>query len=351
MRILVTGGCGFIGSEIVRRGLDAGHDVANIDALTYSANPSNLERVEHSEHYHFSHTNICDAQGVRALIADFKPEAVIHAAAESHVDRSIDGPLEFVTTNVTGTAVMLSEVEAYWRQLPDADRERFRFLHISTDEVFGALGPEGAFTEDTPYAPNSPYSASKASSDMLVRSWFKTYGLPTLISNCSNNYGPYQFPEKLIPVVILNAIRGHDIPVYGRGKNVRDWLHVSDHVGAIFTMLATGRPGETYAVGGGTEVSNIDLVRQICTLLDELKPAKTRYSEQVKFVTDRPGHDFRYAIDASKIEAELGWTPAHDFRSGLRDTVVWYLENLDWCQAAVDKVGQAEKLERLGVRA
>lgn len=314
MRILVTGGCGFIGSEIVRRGLDAGHDVANIDALTYSANPSNLERVEHSEHYHFSHTNICDAQGVRALIADFKPEAVIHAAAESHVDRSIDGPLEFVTTNVTGTAVMLSEVEAYWRQLPDADRERFRFLHISTDEVFGALGPEGAFTEDTPYAPNSPYSASKASSDMLVRSWFKTYGLPTLISNCSNNYGPYQFPEKLIPVVILNAIRGHDIPVYGRGKNVRDWLHVSDHVGAIFTMLATGRPGETYAVGGGTEVSNIDLVRQICTLLDELKPAKTRYSEQVKFVTDRPGHDFRYAIDASKIEAELGWTPAHDFR-------------------------------------
>ena len=351
MRILVTGGCGFIGSEIVRRGLDAGHDVANIDALTYSANPSNLERVEHSEHYHFSHTNICDAQGVRALIADFKPEAVIHAAAESHVDRSIDGPLEFVTTNVTGTAVMLSEVEAYWRQLPDADRERFRFLHISTDEVFGALGPEGAFTEDTPYAPNSPYSASKASSDMLVRSWFKTYGLPTLISNCSNNYGPYQFPEKLIPVVILNAIRGHDIPVYGRGENVRDWLHVSDHVGAIFTMLATGRPGETYAVGGGTEVSNIDLVRQICTLLDELKPAKTPYSEQVKFVTDRPGHDFRYAIDASKIEAELGWTPAHDFRSGLRDTVVWYLENLDWCQAAVDKVGQAEKLERLGVRA
>ena len=351
MRILVTGGCGFIGSEIVRRGLDAGHDVANIDALTYSANPSNLERVEHSEHYHFSHTNICDAQGVRALIADFKPEAVIHAAAESHVDRSIDGPLEFVTTNVTGTAVMLSEVEAYWRQLPDADRERFRFLHISTDEVFGALGPEGAFTEDTPYAPNSPYSASKASSDMLVRSWFKTYGLPTLISNCSNNYGPYQFPEKLIPVVILNAIRGHDIPVYGRGENVRDWLHVSDHVGAIFTMLSTGRPGETYAVGGGTEVSNIDLVRQICTLLDELKPAKTPYSEQVKFVTDRPGHDFRYAIDASKIEAELGWTPAHDFRSGLRDTVVWYLENLDWCQAAVDKVGQAEKLERLGVRA
>lgn len=351
MRILVTGGCGFIGSEIVRRGLDVGHDIANIDALTYSANPSNLERVEHFEHYRFSHTNICDAQGVRALIADFKPEAVIHAAAESHVDRSIDGPLEFVTTNVTGTAVMLSEVEAYWRQLPDADRERFRFLHISTDEVFGALGPEGAFTEDTPYAPNSPYSASKASSDMLVRSWFKTYGLPTLISNCSNNYGPYQFPEKLIPVVILNAIRGHDIPVYGRGENVRDWLHVSDHVGAIFTMLSTGRPGETYAVGGGTEVSNIDLVRQICTLLDELKPAKTPYSEQIKFVTDRPGHDFRYAIDASKIEAELGWTPAHDFRSGLRDTVVWYLENLDWCQAAVDKVGQAEKLERLGVRA
>lgn len=351
MRILVTGGCGFIGSEIVRRGLDAGHDVANIDALTYSANPSNLERVEHSEHYRFSHTNICDAQGVRALIADFKPEAVIHAAAETHVDRSIDGPLEFVTTNVTGTAVMLSEVEAYWRQLPDADRERFRFLHISTDEVFGALGPEGAFTEDTPYAPNSPYSASKASSDMLVRSWFKTYGLPTLISNCSNNYGPYQFPEKLIPVVILNAIRGHNIPVYGRGENVRDWLHVSDHVGAIFTMLSTGRSGETYAVGGGTEVSNIDLVRQICTLLDELKPAKTPYSEQVKFVTDRPGHDFRYAIDASKIEAELGWTPAHDFRSGLRDTVIWYLENLDWCQAAVDKVGQAEKLARLGVRA
>lgn len=351
MRILVTGGCGFIGSEIVRRGLDAGHDVANIDALTYSANPSNLERVEHSKHYRFSHTNICDAQGVRAIIADFKPEAVIHAAAESHVDRSIDAPLEFVTTNVTGTAVMLSEAEAYWRQLPDADRERFRFLHISTDEVFGALGPEGAFTEDTPYAPNSPYSASKASSDMLVRSWFKTYGLPTLISNCSNNYGPYQFPEKLIPVVILNAIRGHDIPVYGRGENVRDWLHVSDHVGAIFTMLATGRPGETYAVGGGTEVSNIDLVRQICTLLDELKPAKTPYSEQIKFVTDRPGHDFRYAIDASKIEAELGWTPAHDFCSGLRDTVVWYLENLDWCRAAVNKVGQAEKLKRLGVRA
>lgn len=351
MRILVTGGCGFIGSEIVRRAIGNGHHVLNIDALTYSANPDNLASIAGSDLYNFAHINICDAVAVRQAVADFRPDAVIHAAAESHVDRSIDGPLEFVTTNVSGTAVMLAEVEAYWRALEDEARRDFRFLHISTDEVFGALGPEGVFTEETPYAPNSPYSASKASSDMLVRAWFKTYGFPVLISNCSNNYGAFQFPEKLIPVVILNAIRGHDIPVYGKGENLRDWLHVSDHVSAIFAMLEGGRVGETYAVGGGAEVSNIELVQMICTLLDELRPSPTPYAEQIRFVTDRPGHDFRYAIDAGKIERELGWTPEHDFAYGLRTTVSWYLNNLDWCQKAVSRVGQADKLARLGVRA
>ena len=351
MRLLVTGGCGFIGSEIVREAITRGHAVLNIDALTYSANPDNIASVAESEKYSFAHINICDAAAVRQAIAEFRPDSVIHAAAESHVDRSIDGPLEFVTTNVTGSAVMLTEIESYWRRLAEPEKQRFRFLHISTDEVFGALGPEGVFTEETPYAPNSPYSASKASSDMLVRAWFKTYGLPVLISNCSNNYGAFQFPEKLIPVVILNAIRGHEIPVYGQGENVRDWLHVSDHVRAMFVMLERGRVGETYAVGGGAEVSNIALVRMICELLDELRPSATAYAEQIRFVTDRPGHDFRYAIDAGKIERELGWTPQHDFVSGLRSTVSWYLENLDWCQNAVSRVGQAEKLARLGVRA
>lgn len=351
MRLLVTGGCGFIGSEIVREAITRGHAVLNIDALTYSANPDNIASVAESEKYSFAHINICDAAAVRQAIAEFRPDSVIHAAAESHVDRSIDGPLEFVTTNVTGSAVMLTEIESYWRRLAEPEKQRFRFLHISTDEVFGALGPQGVFTEETPYAPNSPYSASKASSDMLVRAWFKTYGLPVLISNCSNNYGAFQFPEKLIPVVILNAIRGHEIPVYGQGENVRDWLHVSDHVRAMFVMLERGRVGETYAVGGGAEVSNIALARMICELLDELRPSATAYAEQIRFVTDRPGHDFRYAIDAGKIERELGWTPQHDFVSGLRSTVSWYLENLDWCQNAVSRVGQAEKLARLGVRA
>ena len=351
MRLLVTGGCGFIGSEIVREAITRGHAVLNIDALTYSANPDNIASVAASEKYSFAHINICDATAVRRAITEFRPDSVIHAAAESHVDRSIDGPLEFVTTNVTGSAVMLTEIESYWRRLAEPEKQRFRFLHISTDEVFGALGPQGVFTEETPYAPNSPYSASKASSDMLVRAWFKTYGLPVLISNCSNNYGAFQFPEKLIPVVILNAIRGHEIPVYGQGENVRDWLHVSDHVRAMFVMLERGRVGETYAVGGGAEVSNIALARMICELLDELRPSATAYAEQIRFVTDRPGHDFRYAIDAGKIERELGWTPQHDFVSGLRSTVSWYLENLDWCQNAVSRVGQAEKLARLGVRA
>ncbi|MBO6796506.1 dTDP-glucose 4,6-dehydratase [Maricaulis sp.] len=351
MRILVTGGCGFIGSEIVRHAIGNGHHVLNIDALTYSANPDNLTGIAGSDFYSFAQINICDAVAVRQAVDDFRPDAVIHAAAESHVDRSIDGPLEFVTTNVSGTAVMLAELEAYWRTLDEECRRNFRFLHISTDEVFGALGPEGVFTEETPYAPNSPYSASKASSDMLVRAWFKTYGFPVLISNCSNNYGAFQFPEKLIPVVILNAIRGHDIPVYGKGENVRDWLHVSDHVSAMFAMLERGRVGETYAVGGGAEVSNIELVQMICTLLDELRPSPSPYAEQIRFVTDRPGHDFRYAIDAGKIERELGWTPEHDFASGLRTTVSWYLNNLDWCQKAVSRVGQADKLARLGVRA
>lgn len=348
MKILVTGGCGFIGSSVVRQAIQRGFGVANLDALTYAANPDNLAMIADHPDYSFEKADIRDSEAVARILRAHRPDAIMHLAAESHVDRSIDGPLEFVDTNVTGTAVLLHETRQYLGKLDAASAAGFRFHHVSTDEVYGSLGAEGAFTEESPYAPNSPYSASKASSDMMVRAWNRTYGFPAVISNCSNNYGPYQFPEKLIPVVILNALAGAPIPVYGRGENVRDWLFVEDHADALLTILQTGRVGEIYNVGGNAERSNIDLVRTICRLLDELRPGDRAYESLIEFVTDRPGHDFRYAIDASKLESELGWKPRKTIETGLRETVSWYLDNIDWCRKALKRVSGKDLPERLG---
>jgi dTDP-glucose 4,6-dehydratase len=348
--ILVTGGAGFIGSAVVRHLLaHTGHRVVNVDKLTYAGNLESLERVTDEPRYAFEQVDICDAAEVARLFAEHRPSAVLHLAAESHVDRSIDGPGAFIHTNVVGTYTLLEAARRHWTSLPEAEAADFRFVHVSTDEVYGSLGTEGFFTETTSYDPRSPYSASKASSDHLARAWHHTYGLPVVVTNCSNNYGPYQFPEKLIPVVILNAIAGRPIPVYGQGDNVRDWLYVDDHARALLTVLERGVVGETYNIGGHNEKSNLDVVRTLCALLDELVEAPAvagSHAELITFVTDRPGHDWRYAIDAGKIERELGWVPEETFETGLRQTVEWYLENRAWWERVLS--GEY-RLERLGL--
>ncbi|EPX82723.1 dTDP-glucose 4,6-dehydratase [Rubellimicrobium thermophilum DSM 16684] len=337
MRILVTGGAGFIGSAVVRRAVAMGHAVVNLDALTYAANPANLAEVAASPLYAFEQADIRDRVALDRIFRDHRPDAVMHLAAESHVDRSIDGPAAFVETNVTGTFHLLEAARAHW--LREGRPPGFRFHHISTDEVFGSLGPEGRFTEETRYDPRSPYSASKAASDHLVRAWGETYGLPVLVTNCSNNYGPYHFPEKLVPVTILNALHGRPIPVYGTGENVRDWLYVEDHAEALLLVLERGAVGRTYAIGGESEARNIDLVRMICSIMDEMHPAGAPHDRLITFVPDRPGHDLRYAIDPSRIRAELGWRPSVTLQEGLRRTVRWYLDREDWWRPLLGRDG------------
>jgi dTDP-glucose 4,6-dehydratase len=350
MRVLVTGGAGFIGSALVRRlVLRRGVSVVTADKLTYAGNLDSLAPVLSSPLHAFEQVDVCDGPALRALFERHRPDAVVHLAAESHVDRSIDGPGDFVRTNVVGTFTLLEEARRHWSSLSGPEKDAFRFVHVSTDEVFGSLGPEGRFDEETPYRPSSPYSASKAGSDHLVRAWHHTYGLPTLTTNCSNNYGPYQFPEKLIPHVILNALAGRPLPVYGRGENVRDWLFVDDHAEALAQVLERGRPGATYAVGGDSERRNIDVVRAICAALDELRPDPAGPHERlVTFVADRPGHDLRYAIDSSRIRDELGWRPTESFETGLRRTVEWYLANGEWTRRILS--GEY-RLERIGTGA
>ncbi len=333
MRVLVTGGAGFIGSALVRYlVLDKGYEVLNVDALTYAGYLPSLRAVEGKPNYRFLHANICDRPAMDQAIADFRPERIMHLAAESHVDRSITGAADFIQTNVIGTFTLLEAARAYWSSLEEAASHAFRFLHVSTDEVYGSLGAEGLFGEDTPYDPSSPYSASKASSDHLAKAWQRTYGLPVVVSNCSNNYGPYHFPEKLIPLTILNALAGERLPVYGQGENIRDWLYVEDHARALDLIAEQGRVGETYNVGGRNERCNIDVVRRICGVLDTLVPGNRPREELIEFVTDRPGHDVRYAIDASKLEAELGWRAQENFDTGIEKTVQWYLDNEWWWQ-------------------
>ncbi len=334
-RLLVTGGAGFIGSEVVRQ-LIAETDaiVINVDVLTYAGNPESLAEESGHPRYIFEQVNICDRPEIERVFRQHRPDAVMHLAAESHVDRSISGPAAFIETNVVGTSTLLDVARSYWSELPAEQQQRFRFHHISTDEVYGDLGPkDSAFTEETPYAPSSPYSASKAASDHLVRAWQRTYGLPTLITNCSNNYGPYQFPEKLIPLMILNALEGKRLPVYGKGDNIRDWLHVEDHARALRTVLARGEPGRTYNIGGRAERTNLEVVRAICAHLDTLVPrAEGTHEQLIEFVSDRPGHDRRYAIDDTRIARELGWKPTESFESGLKKTIRWYLENSAWVE-------------------
>ncbi|TWG90434.1 dTDP-glucose 4,6-dehydratase [Luteimonas sp. J16] len=347
---LVTGGAGFIGGNFVREAVARGVRVVNLDALTYAGNLESLRDLDGNPDHVFVHGDIGDRTLVPRLLAEYRPDAVLNFAAESHVDRSIDGPAAFIQTNVVGTLALLESVRDYWKSLEGTAREAFRFLHVSTDEVYGSLGETGRFTEQTPYAPNSPYSASKAASDHLVRAFHHTYGLPTLTTNCSNNYGPYHFPEKLIPLVIARALAGEPLPVYGDGRQVRDWLYVSDHCEAIRTVLAGGRVGETYNIGGNAEKQNIEVVKAICALLDERRPredGKPRES-QITFVADRPGHDRRYAIDASKLRNELGWEPKYTFERGLAETVDWYLANQDWVRHVLDG---SYRLERIGVPA
>lgn len=352
MKLLVTGGAGFIGSALVRLLItERDTTVVNVDKLTYAGNLESLDEVAGSPRYIFEQVDICDAAKLAELLKRHQPDAVMHLAAESHVDRSIEGPAEFVQTNIVGTYLLLQQVLNYWNQLDVGAKARFRFHHISTDEVFGSLDEEGLFVETTPYQPNSPYSASKASSDHLVRAWHHTYGLPVVLSNCSNNYGPYQFPEKLIPLMVLKALRGEPLPVYGDGKNVRDWLYVDDHARALMTVLEHGVVGERYNIGGHNEKTNLEVVEALCSVLDELlpdSPFRPFYS-LVTFVADRPGHDKRYAIDAGKIERELGWVPQETFETGLKKTVEWYLNNEQWWQNVLDGSYRGERLG-LGVK-
>ena len=346
MKILVTGGAGFIGSAVVRLAISRGHEVINLDALTYAGCLENLAPVVDSPLYSFEHVDIRDRTALDRVFAAHKPKCVMHLAAESHVDRSIDGPGDFIETNITGTYNMLEAARSYWATSGKPDD--FRFHHISTDEVFGSLGATGMFTEDTPYDPRSPYSASKASSDHLVRAWYETYGLPVVLTNCSNNYGPYHFPEKLVPVVILNALAGKDIPVYGKGENVRDWLFVEDHADALLLVLKKGALGRSYNIGGENEARNIDLVRSICAILDQKRPTQKPYADQIKFVQDRAGHDLRYAIDPARIRDELGWRPTVTLDEGLEKTVQWYLDNETWWRALQDRDGVGVRLGNKG---
>ena len=348
--LLVTGGSGFIGSAVVRYLIQqTPHTVINLDKLTYASNLESVEMVANHPRYHFEQVDICDGAALTRIFQTYQPTAILHLAAETHVDRSIDGSAAFIQTNIVGTYTLLEAARAHWQILDSEARSQFRFHHISTDEVFGDLGHgDGYFTETTPYAPSSPYSASKASADHLVRAWHRTYGLPILITNCSNNYGPYHFPEKLIPLIILNALEGKPLPVYGEGAQIRDWLYVEDHAHALYAVVTQGQPGETYLIGGHQEVRNLDVVRAICHLLEELAPQKppgvARYADLITFVPDRPGHDQRYAIDASKIQRELGWQPQETFASGLRKTVAWYLAHRNWCDRVLANTYSRQRL-------
>ena len=345
---LVTGGSGFIGANFIQYLLknDLAKKIINLDKLTYAGNPQNLLKFEHDDRYVFNQGDICDQEHVRELIQLHHPDIIVNFAAESHVDRSIDGPGEFIKTNISGTYTLLQESLRYYQSLENDKQKKFRFHHVSTDEVFGSLGEDGFFTEETPYDPSSPYSASKAASDHLVRAWERTYGLPIIISNCSNNYGPYQFPEKLIPLMILNCLAEESLPVYGTGENVRDWLYVDDHCEAIYTIIEKGKIGETYNVGGNNEIQNIEIVNTICSILDEIKPSENgnSYTDLITYVKDRPGHDFRYAIDSSKLKDELNWSPNETFESGIRKTINWYLENQAWWQDIQNNTYQQERL-------
>lgn len=350
MQILVTGGAGFIGSALIRYLIKStDHNVINLDKLTYAGNLSSLDEIKESSNYFFEKADICNAKEVKRVFDKYKPSLIMHLAAESHVDRSIDGPSEFINTNIVGTYVLLDQALHYWKNLNNNEKENFRFHHISTDEVYGDLENDNDFfTEKTPYAPSSPYSASKASSDHLVRAWNRTYGLPTIITNCSNNYGPYQFPEKLIPLMILNAIEGKPLPVYGSGSQVRDWLYVEDHAKALYLAASKGKIGQTYNIGGKNEKKNLEVVNIICEILENSNLKKplnvNKYKDLITFVKDRPGHDLRYAIDASKIENELGWKPEETFESGIKKTIKWYLDNLKWCKKVQDGSYMRERL-------
>lgn len=342
MKLLVTGGAGFIGSAVVRHAIRDGHSIVNLDKLTYAGSLSNVAEVSQNPNYAFEQADICDRMAIDAILARHRPDAIMHLAAESHVDRSIDGPAAFMETNIMGTYTMLEAARAYWTA--EGKPEGFRFHHISTDEVFGSLGPTGKFTETTPYDPRSPYSASKAASDHLVRAWHETYGLPVVLTNCSNNYGPYHFPEKLIPVVILKALAGAPVPIYGKGDNIRDWLFVEDHADALLLVVQKGALGDSYNIGGENEATNLDLVQKICAILDEKRPGNKPYAEQIAFVTDRPGHDQRYAIDPSRIREELGWRPSVTLDEGLEKTVQWFLDHEDWWRALQDREGVGKRL-------